>query len=81
MDDQPVTVEVFGRFQQALFIQLEGLENRLAVRIEAVNSRVDDVYGHVDGLYQRLDRLEIEYQMVVSGLGRRAHTGSDPAGS
>jgi hypothetical protein len=45
-----------------LFVQLEGLENRLAVRIDAVNSRVDDVYGHVDGLHRRFDRLEVEYQ-------------------
>jgi predicted nucleic acid-binding Zn-ribbon protein len=70
MDDQPVTVGTLSRFQQQLFLQLEGIESRLTARIDTVNARVDDVYGHVDGLYHRLDRLEAEYQMVVLGLRR-----------
>jgi hypothetical protein len=79
MDDQPVTVGIFGRFQQTLFLQLEGLESRLTARIDAVNSRVDDVYGHVDGLYHRMDRLETEYQMGARGAAGRVAANSGDA--
>ena len=50
MGDQLVTVEVLGRFQQALFVQLEGLENRLAVRIDA----------QIQAIESRLTALESE---------------------
>ena len=31
-----------------------------------MNERFSEVYGHFDAIYQRLDRLETEYQMFSS---------------
>jgi len=42
--------------------------------VEALETRMDarfnDLAGHLDAIYERLDRLETEYQMIVVGLKR-----------
>jgi hypothetical protein len=35
-----------------------------------LNARFDDVDSHFDSIYQRFDRLETEYQMLVAGVRR-----------
>ena len=33
---------------------------------QRINTRFDEVNGHFDGIYQRFDRLETEYHMLVA---------------
>lgn len=37
---------------------------------QRIGTRFDDLSGHFDKTYQRLDRLESEYQMILVGLKR-----------
>jgi hypothetical protein len=37
---------------------------------QRIGARFDEVNGHFDKIYQRLDRLESEYHMIVVGLKR-----------
>jgi hypothetical protein len=77
MSDAPLTASVFKNFQRDLFLYLEGLETRLTARIDGVNSRVDDVYGHIDGLYHRfgeLGRQRSEWRWTICGYASRACT-------
>ena len=63
---------ILTRFHREVFIPdvkrvvgevVDALEHR-------INTRFDEVNGHVDGIYQRFDRLETEYHMLVAGLNR-----------
>jgi hypothetical protein len=37
---------------------------------QRMGARFDEVNGHFDQVYQRLDRLQSKYQMIVVGLKR-----------
>lgn len=52
-----------GAGQRAVGDAVTGLEGR-------INARFDEVNGHFDAIYQRLDRLETECQMIVVGMKR-----------
>ena len=46
------------------------IERRLGEMRAEMDSRFDELYGHVDGLYQRMAALETEYHMLVAGMKR-----------
>jgi len=59
---------VLTRFhREVLLPDLQRLETRLDERIDA---RFDEFNGHFDAIYQRFDRLETEYHMLVAAVGR-----------
>jgi chromosome segregation ATPase len=71
MSDQPVTLAVLAQFHRDVVLPdvervVGALERRMDARFNA----------HLDAIYQRFDRLEAEYQMVVVGL-RRVEEGLD----
>jgi uncharacterized membrane-anchored protein YhcB (DUF1043 family) len=70
MSDQPLGHLVFAEFQRELFRRLDTVDRRF----EGLETRIyawrDEVYGHVDGVYHRLDRLATDYEDVKGGLAR-----------
>ncbi len=64
MADEPLTLAALAKFnQEVLAPQFGQIQNRLD-RLEG------QMLGHFDAIYQRFDRLETEYQMLVAGLRR-----------
>jgi chromosome segregation ATPase len=55
------------RMEQDLRGEIGGSEARLRAEVDAFRRDVD---AHFDALYQRLDRLETEYQMIMVALRR-----------
>jgi chromosome segregation ATPase len=58
--------------------KIDSVASRLDAKIDTVASQLNekiealgrDMYGHFDSIYQRFDKLELEYQMIVAALRR-----------
>ena len=73
MSDQPVTLAVLttalAQFHRDVIVPdmhrvFEGLFERL------IKPRFDEMDGHFDRIYHKLDKLETEYEALKAGLGR-----------
>jgi len=51
-------------------VMLPDMQRMVDAAEARLNARFDDVNGHFDAVYQRFDRLETEYHMLVAGLKR-----------
>ena len=65
MADQPVTLSVLAQFHREVILP----DVERVVRA-AVNDLRIEFSGHFDAIYQRFERLETEYHMLVEGLRR-----------
>jgi chromosome segregation ATPase len=59
--------EALGVFYHDL---LEPRFDRIEAKLAEHDEKFNDILGHFDQLYQRLTRLEDEYQAIVQGLRR-----------
>ena len=66
-------VEGFARVDKQ-FLEVARRFDSVDVQIAGTNTNVDELraemYGQFDAVYQRLDRLETEYHMLVAGIRR-----------
>lgn len=65
MSDAPLTLAVLAKFHQDVF--LPDVQRIVGEAVDSLERRIDAKF---DGVYQRFDRLETEYQMIVAGLRR-----------
>jgi hypothetical protein len=72
MPDDPVTLATLTQFHREVVLpdierivdkRIGDLDHRLEVRF-------DDINRHFDAIYQRFEKLETEYHMLVAGLKR-----------
>jgi len=63
-------IAFLGRKFEEIDRRFDRVEAKLAKRFEAIDERFREVFGHFDHLYQRLERLEQEYQAILEGLRR-----------
>ena len=69
MSDEPVTLAVLttalAQFHREIVLpDIEGVVERLT------KPRFDQIDGHFDTIYHKLDKLETEYEALKAGLGR-----------
>lgn len=68
-DDRPVTLSVLAKFHREVI--RPDIERIVSDTVDGAERRLrDEMHSIFDGLAQRLDRLEIEYQLLVVGLKR-----------
>ena len=65
MSDAPLTLAVLAKFHQDVL--LPDVQRIVGEAVDSLERRID---ARFDGVYQRFDRLETEYQMIVAGLRR-----------
>jgi predicted nucleic acid-binding Zn-ribbon protein len=65
MSDPPVTLSVLAQFHRDVI--LPDVERVVGALMDV---RLAAVWGHFDAIYQRFERLESEYHMLVAGLLR-----------
>jgi predicted nucleic acid-binding Zn-ribbon protein len=65
MSDAPLTLAVLAKFHQDVF--LPDVQRIVGEAVASLELRMDAKF---DAVYQRFDRLETEYQMIVAGLRR-----------
>lgn len=65
MSDAPLTLAVLAKFHQDVF--LPDVQRIIGEAVDSLERRIDAKF---DAVYQRFDRLETEYQMIVAGLRR-----------
>jgi hypothetical protein len=79
MSDAPLTLAVLAKFHQDVF--LPDVQRIVGEAVDSIERRIDAKF---DAVYQRFDRLETEYQMVVAApFGSAAAQGTcgRPAGA
>ena len=60
---------ILTRFHREVFIP--DVKRVVGEAVDALEQRINARFdGHFDGIYQRFDRLETEFQMLVAGLKR-----------
>jgi len=65
MPDDPITLATLTQFHRAVL--LPDMQRLIAESEQRIELRMD---AQLDAIYQRFDRLETEYQMLVAGLKR-----------
>jgi predicted nucleic acid-binding Zn-ribbon protein len=65
MSDAPLTLAVLAKFHQDVF--LPDVQRIVGEAVGSLERRIDAKF---DSVYQRFDRLETEYQMLVAGVRR-----------
>jgi hypothetical protein len=65
MPDDPITLATLTQFHREVL--LPDVQRIVAESESRLERRMD---AHLDAIYQRFDRLETEYHMVVTGLKR-----------
>jgi predicted nucleic acid-binding Zn-ribbon protein len=65
MPDDPITLATLTQLHREVL--LPDMQRLVAESEQRIQLRLD---AHLDAIYQRFDRLETEYQMLVAGLKR-----------
>ena len=69
MSDQPLTLAVLAQFHRQVI--LPDIERIVGGTIETAEARLrDEMHTLHDAVLKRLDRLDIEYEMIKAGLKR-----------
>ena len=64
--EKEISTALLDFFQKVLKPELAEIQEKLSEH----DGRFLDMLGHFDGLYKRLDRLDIEYHSIVAGMDR-----------
>lgn len=65
MADPPITLSVLAQFHRDVIVpDMERMGQRI------IDEMRREFNGQLDAIYKRFDRLEVEYQAIVSGLRR-----------
>jgi predicted nucleic acid-binding Zn-ribbon protein len=69
MPDDPITLATLTQFHREVL--LPDMQRIVDGSVQRVEARLrDEMHAGFDAVYQRLDRLETEYHMLVAGLKR-----------
>jgi len=72
MPDDPITLATLTLFHREVLLPdvQRIVDHAVGGLRDEMHARFADVEGHFDAIYQRFDRLETEYHMLVAGLKR-----------
>jgi chromosome segregation ATPase len=69
MSDQPITLAMLAQFHRDVL--LPDMHRVFEVQFERlVKPRFDEIDGHFDAIYHKLDKLETEYESLKAGVKR-----------